>query len=413
MSNMSGLRCKVCGQLYEESPQYICEDCFGPLEVYYNYKEISSSIKEGQFNEFTKEIQNGAFPPSSLWIDQALRVGGTPLVKADRLGKLLGINELYLKDEGASYPTLSFKDRVVASAITKVTEFGFDTVACASTGNLANALAARAASKGIKCVIFVPQGSDYNKISHAMASGAIIFEVQSNYDGANRLCNEVQDALGWAVINGNLKPYYLEGVKPLAYEIMNELKDEKPTSIVAPMGGGGLLSMIWKGLCEMKNLNLLDVEPPALIGAQASGSAPIVKAWQDNSDDIMPVKPDTGIASIAIGDPPDGIYAIEAMQQSGGKGLAIPDQEANEMVKLLAKEEGIATGGAGGVALCAANELIKSDKVYNEGPVVVLLTDRGNSSDLSINATGKTKDNVIKVEAKISTFIEIWKQNHA
>ncbi len=413
MSIISGLRCKVCGQLYEESPQYICEECFGPLEMHYNYAEISSSIQKGQFNEAGGKSQRGAFPPASQWINQDLRVGGTPFVRAHGLGKFLGINKLYLKDEGASYPTLSFKDRVVASAMTKVTEFGFDTVACASTGNLANALAARAASRGIKCVIFVPQGSDYNKISHAVSSGAIIFEVQSNYDGANRLCSEVQDTLGWAVINGNLKPYYLEGVKPLAYEIMNELKDERPASIVAPMGGGGLLSMIWKGICEMKELNLLDGELPALIGAQASGSAPIVHAWQNNSDDIIPVKPDTKIASIAIGDPPDGIYAIEAMQQSGGKGFAIPDEEANKMVKLLAKVEGIATGGAGGVALCAASELIKADKAYNEGPVIVLLTDRGNSSDLSANTAGETEDKAIKVEANISTFVEMWKQNYA
>ena len=413
MSDMSGLRCKACGQLYEKSPQYVCEECFGPLEVYYNYDKISSSIKNGQFNEVRRKNQRAAFPPSLQWIDEDLIVGGTPLVKAESLGNFLDINELYLKDEGASYPTLSFKDRVVASAMAKVREFGFDTVACASTGNLANALAARAASIGMKCVIFVPRGIDYNKISHARASGAIIFEVQSNYDGANRLCSEVQDALGWAVINGNLKPYYLEGVKPLAYEIINELKDERPASIVTPMGGGGLLSMIWKGICEMKELNLLDGELPALIGAQASGSAPIVNAWENDCDDIIPIKPDTKIASIAIGDPPDGIYAIEAIKQSGGKGFAIPDEEASEMVKLLAKEEGIATGGAGGVALCAANELIKLDKAYNEGPVVVLLTDRGNGSVLAEKATGKTEENIIKVDAKISTFIEMWKQNYA
>lgn len=414
MGIIKGLICKICAERYEEAAQYVCEECFGPLAVDYDYDRISSSVKGGEF--FTQEANtqgDSAFPPSLQWIVPGLRTGGTPLVRAHRLGRILGINNLYLKDEGASYPTLSFKDRVVASAMTKVKEFGFQTVACASTGNLANALAARAACCGIRCVIFIPRGSDYGRISHAISSGAILFEVQSNYDGANRLCSEVQDALGWAVVNGNLKPYYLEGAKGIAYEIMHELRDDRPAAIVAPMGGGGLLSMLWTGLCEMRDLGFIKGELPSLIGAQASGSAPIVHAWQKGSLEVTPVKPDTDIDAIAIGNPPDGSYAIDAMRKSGGSGFSIPDEEAWEMMKLLAKEEGIATGGAGGVALCAAYRMIKSDAASNKRPVVVLLTDRGDAGDMLDNSKKERSEYARKVESDFSSFIELWNRDYA
>lgn len=400
MNITQGLKCKECGEHYSDAPIYICEECFGPLEV------------DNSFNHSHIEKRSNE-PYASLVEDKSsLKLGRTPLFQAKRLGKELGLKSLYLKDEGASYPSMSFKDRVVASALTKAIDFGFNIVACASTGNLANTLAARSASAGIQSVIFVPFETDYNKISQAISCGAIIFEVDGNYDDANRLCSEIQETLGWAVINGNLKPYYLEGVKPLACEIIDEMRDTSPRSIVLPMGGGGLLSSMWKGICEMKDLDLIYSSPPALFGAQASGSAPIVTAWKNNTSEIRPVKPDTAISSIAIGDPPDGYYAIEAIKNSGGAAMAVPDDEAFRMINLLAKKEGIITGGAGAVALCAAKKLVQLGRIDSREPIVVVLTDRG-QSNIPINDLGKEKKNIVKINANLSSFMDTWNQSYS
>ena len=399
MNRTQGLKCKECGERYSDAPLYICEECFGPLEV------------DNSFNHTNVEKRSNE-PFASLVDDKsALKLGGTPLFQAKRLGSELGLKSLYLKDEGASYPSLSFKDRVVSSALKKAIDFGFNIVACASTGNLANTLAARSASAGIQSVIFVPLDTDYNKISQAISCGAIIFEVEGNYDDANRLCSEVQETLGWAVINGNLKPYYLEGVKPLAFEIIDEMRDTPPRSIVLPMGGGGLLSSMWKGLCEMKDLDLIS-SLPAVFGAQASGSAPIVSAWKNDTNEIRPVKPDTAISSIAIGDPPDGYYAIEAIKKSGGAAMAVPDDEAFKMINLLAEKEGIITGGAGAVALCAAKKLVQLGRIDSSDAIVVVLTDRG-QSNLPSNDLEKEKKNIVKVNANLSSFMDIWNQNYS
>lgn len=399
MSFVKGLKCKECGESYEADLHYMCEECFGPLEVEYDLEGLAAGAFVGRGR---RGIGKYAKLLPAIGDDLGLTIGDTPLVKAERLGKDIGIDNLYLKYEGAN-PSLSFKDRVVATAISKVKEFGFDVVACASTGNLANSLAFQAASQGLKCVIFVPEGKGAADIAQAAACGAIIFEVAGNYDDANRLCTEVQEDFGWGVINGNLKPYYLEGAKTIAYEIMEEMRDNPPGAIISPVGGGGLLSMLWKGLNEMKETGFLVGNLPALFAAQPSGCAPIVSAIKGGAEEIMPVKPDTGIGSIAIGDPPDGSYAIKAVRESGGSGEAVTDDEAFRMVKLLAEREGIISGGAGGVALAAAARLAGSGKIDSKRPAVVILTDRGNPERLL-----KGEEKVTKVEASLSTFRDLW-----
>ncbi len=403
MDYVKGLRCKECGERYDAGLDYVCWECFGPLEVEYDLDRLASEKGDRPFDESQRGLSRYKY---LLPIDDAsaIKIGDTPLIHAERLGEKLGIDELYLKVEGAN-PSLSFKDRVVASALSKAKESGAEVVTCASTGNLANSIAWHAAANDLECVIFVPEGKDLSGIAAAAACGAKIFEVAGNYDAANRLCTEAAERLGWLVINGNLKPYYLEGGKTIAFEIMEDLKDNPPAVIVSPVGGGGLLSMLWKGLGEMKALGMAGGELPALVAAQPEGCSPVVSAIRGNPE-IRPVKPDTSIDSIAIGDPPDGPYVIKAVTESGGAGVAVSDDEAFEMLKLLAETEGIISGGAGGVAIGAAAKLAENGNLTRKGPVVVVLTDRGNASDIE-----KNQVMVQKTGAGLKDFIEIRNKN--
>ncbi len=414
MAVIKGLKCRECGEKYEESLIYICEECFGPLEIDHDYEKITEVVKSDSeagsvsrgsnyFNLFN-DSPGEAFPSNGF---HGMEIGKTPLIRAGRLGKRLGISELYLKDEGSSYPSLSFKDRVVASAIEKAMELSCETIACASTGNLANSLALHASSRSIRCVIFVPERTNYRKIAPAISAGAEIFEVDGNYDAANRLCSELQESLGWLVVNGNLKPYYQEGAKTLAYEIMEEMAENPPRTIVCPMGGGGLISMMWNGIKDMQRIGLLPAAAPAVVGAQAKGCSPIIDALNAGSEYIKPVKSSTAIASIAIGDPPDAVYAIRAIRESGGAGESAADEEAISMMKILAEEEGIITGGAGGAALSAAFKVCKLSEFNDNGPVVVVLTDRGEGNE--IPDCGDKSPKIRKVKANLTSFLEQWK----
>jgi len=390
MNFVKGLKCKECGERYEASLRFYCDECFGPVEVEFDLAAAGEAIK-----------QDAKVCSSLALLPEGFSAGRTPLVRAERLGKRLGIPNLYLKDEGKSSLSHSFKDRVVASALGKAKDFGIKTIAAASTGNLANALAVQAVDAGMDAVIFVPQGTDYGKIAQALASGCRIFEVDGNYDAANRLCSEVQEALGWAVVNGNLKPYYLEGAKSLLFEIMALFEDNPPSAIVAPMGGGGLMTMLKKGLDELKSMGMLK-DGTVLYGAQAAGCSPIVAAVKAGTEDISPVKPDTAIGAIAIGDPPDGAYAARAIMESGGRAEAVSDDAAMEMVEFLREDEGLAAGGAGGVALAAAARLLKSGYIKGDAPLVVILTDGQSAPDSEKVRPG----NVEKVEANLAAFRE-------
>ncbi|MDH3975921.1 MAG: threonine synthase [Deltaproteobacteria bacterium] len=399
MTYIKGLKCKECGQQYGLDIQYICEECFGPVEVDIDVESAAKDdVSWDELADLLIPAPKGSFSYKS----------SRPLKKAERLGRRIGINHLYLKDEGGTYPSLSFKDRVVATALSRAVDEGIEVIACASTGNLANALAAHASNAGIKSVVFVPEGIDYGKIGPAITCGALVFEVRGNYDAANRLCSEVHEALGWPVVNGSLKPYYLEGAKGIAYEILRFFKDGPQISIVSPVGGGGLLMTLWKGIKELQSLGLVSGDLPLLYAIQADGCAPVINAVKSGSDEIRPVKPDTAIGAIAIGDPPDGYYALKAIKESGGSGESAGDEEAFPMVRLLAEEEGIITGPTGGAALAAASKLV-GDKTINDGrPVVVLLPDRGPSGAL-IDEKVK-KERLIKVNADLTSFMEVWKQ---
>lgn len=398
MSYIKGLRCKECGQEYEADIQYICEECFGPVEV---NVDVGNAAGDGIGWAGLADALISA-PKGSFSYKKP-----TPLVKVEKLGKAIGINNLYLKDEGLSWPSLSFKDRVVSTALSRAIEENVEFIACASTGNLANALAAHAANTGIKSLIFVPQVLDLKKIAPAIACGALVFQVEGNYDVANRLCSEVHESLGWNIVNGDLKPYYLEGAKGIAYEILEAFKDNPQISILCPIGGGGLLTTLWKGVREVEALGLID-DLPSIFGVQAAGCAPVVNAIKSGSDDIRPVKPDTAVGAIAIGDPPDGYYALKSIKESGGSGESATDEEASRMVQLLAEKEGIITGLTGGVALAAASKLVKNKEIDDSRPVVVLLPDRGVSGapfDEKI-----VKERVVKVGPDLKSFKDVWKQ---
>lgn len=395
MDFVKGLNCKECGEHYDASLRFYCDQCFGPVELKFDLAGAVEALGKGCVDIFS----------SLSLLPDDFKAGSTPLVRAEKLGNRLGIPNLYLKDEGASALSHSFKDRVVASALGMAKSLGVKIIAAASTGNLANALALQAVDAGMDTVIFVPQGTDYGKIAQALDSGCLIFEVDGNYDDANRLCNEVQEALGWAVVNGNLKPYYLEGAKSLLFEIMALMEDMPPSAIVAPMGGGGLMRMLKKGLDELKAMGMLR-DGTALFGAQAAGCSPIVSAVKAGIEDIKPVKPDTTIAAIAIGDPPDGGYAARAIMESGGTAEAVSDEDALEMVALLREEEGIATGGAGGIALAAAAGMVKSGDITGDAPVVVILTD----GQPKLSSEQVCPGNVSKVEANLAAFKVLWQE---
>jgi threonine synthase len=300
----------------------------------------------------------------------------TPLLRAHNLGEALGLRHLYIKNDCVN-PTWSFKDRVVAVAITKALEFGFDTLACASTGNLANAVAAHAARAGIKAYVFVPADLESGKLVGSAVYGATLVAVDGSYDEVNRLCAELADKYKWAFVNINVRPYYSEGSKTLAYEVAEQLGWRAPDHCVVPMASGSLLTKIWKGLEELEKLWLLDSVQTKISGAQAAGCAPIVNAWQAGTLNIRPVKPQTIVKSLAIGNPADGYYALRVMQDTGGTAVASSDEEVVAGSKLLAESEGVFAETAGGVVIAGLRRLVESGRVAPDELVVAFITGAG------------------------------------
>ncbi|MBI5417901.1 threonine synthase, partial [Candidatus Poribacteria bacterium] len=310
MKKIRGLRCRECGNEYPAEPFHVCEFCFGPLEVAYNYEVIAKKTTR-------KKIEKG---PKSLWryinflpVEKepviGLHAGFTPLIYAKKLAKVLGMKELYVKNDTVNHPTLSFKDRVVTVALNRALEFGFDTVACASTGNLANAVAAHAASAGLRSFIFIPADLEQGKILGSLIYAPNLIAIKGNYDDVNRLCNEISGKYNWAFVNINIRPYYAEGSKTLAYETAEQLGWQAPDQVVVPIASGSLLTKIKKGLHEFQKANLIEEKNTKVYGAQALGCSPVVTAFKNNADTIIPVKPNTIAKSLAIGNPADGFYA--------------------------------------------------------------------------------------------------------
>ena len=378
MSYMVGLKCRECGRLYPKDVIFVCEYCFGGVEVDYDYDAIR--------RVFTKAALSNR--PKSLWRYRELLPiegeptvglfsGFTPLFRAERLAEVLGVEELYIKDDSVSHPSLSFKDRVVSIALTRAKELGFDTVACASTGNLANSVAALSARANLKRYIFIPADLEMGKIIGSLIYRPTLVAVEGTYDEVNRLCAEIGAKYPWAFVNINIRPYYAEGSKTYGYEIAEQLGWRAPQHIVIPAAGGSLITKIGKAFKELVHLGLLSEARTKLYAAQATGCAPIVNTIRARSDIVKPVKPNTIAKSLAIGNPADGYYATRAVLDSGGWADSASDDEIVEAMKLLAETEGVFTETAGGVTLAVAKKLIDQGTIPREESIVLCITGNG------------------------------------
>ena len=378
MAFLTGLRCRECGREYPTEPINVCDFCFGPLETVYDYEAIARVISRDR-------IASG---PLSMWRYQDIlpvdgedavdiNAGFTPLLKSQNLGKLLGLDNLYIKNDSVN-PSFSFKDRVVSVAATKAREFGFDTLACASTGNLACAVAAHAARAGMRSVVFIPSDLEAGKVIGAAIYAPIVVAVNGSYDEVNRLCSEVADNYPWAFVNINMRPYYSEGSKTLAYEVAEQLGWRLPDHTVVPTASGSLFTKVWKGFKELTSLGL--VEGPVhtrMHLTQAAGCSPIVQAYNSEADVVKPVKPDSIAKSLAIGNPADGIYAMRTLRESNGVAYAVPEDEVVEGMKLLAETEGIFTETAGGVVVSGLKYLAATGAIKRDDLTVAYITGNG------------------------------------
>ena len=405
MSFVKGLKCRECGRAYPKEAIYVCEYCFGSLEVDYDYEAIKKTLTR-------KKIAEG---PKSLWryrellpLDKeptvGLSSGLTPFFRAKNLARELGLDELYIKDDSVCHLTWSFKDRVVAVALSKARELGFDTVSCASTGNLANAVAAHAAQAGFHCYIFIPADLEAAKIVQTLVCGPKLVAVHGNYDDVNRLCAEIAAWYRWAFVNINIRPYYAEGSKTFGFEIAEQLGWRTPDHVVIPAASGSLLTKIWKAFKEFEKLGLL--ERPVntrLHCAQPEGCSPIARAILEKSEVIRPEKPNTIAKSLAIGNPADGYYAKDAVFQSGGTAARVSDEEIRQGIKLLAETEGVFTETAGGVTVAAAKKLIKEGKIGRKESVVLAITGNGLKTQEAIQTSVGAP---VSIEANLTSFEE-------
>jgi threonine synthase len=372
------LRCRECHKSWGNVPKSICEDCFSPLEVFYDYDSIRKNFTREKIAQGPPNIwRYSALLPLPENHEPTLPVGFTPLIKAPRLAREIGAKNLYLKNDAVCLPTLSFKDRVVAVALANARAFGFDTVSCSSTGNLANATAAQAARHGFKCWIFIPADLEPAKIIGTQVFGAKLVRISGSYDQVNRLCSQIADEHQWGFVNVNLRPYYAEGSKTFGYEIAEQLGWRLPDNIVCPMAGGSLITKIKKAFDELIQLGLVEPKPVKFFGAQATGCSPISTAVKLGNSDIDPQKPSTIARSLAIGNPADGHYAIKTITKTGGWSEDISDPEIVNCIQLLAETEGIFTETAGGVTVGCARKLYKSDRILPDETTVLCITGNG------------------------------------
>jgi threonine synthase len=386
MSFATSLRCRECAREYPIAPRHVCEFCFGPLEVAYDYAAIRRVVSRAR-------IARG---PASLWryadllpVDEAHRVdlcaGFTPLLRADNLARRLGLRNLYLKNDTLN-PTWSFKDRVVAVASTKAREFGFSTLACASTGNLANSVAAHAARAGMEAYVFIPADLEAGKVLGSAIYAPNLIAVDGTYDQVNRLCAELGDKNGWAFVNINVRPYYSEGSKTLAFEVAEQLGWRAPDHCVVPIASGSLFTKIYKGFTELARVGLIDEPRTRMSGAQAAGCAPVAEAWARGSMNFRPVKPNTIAKSLAIGNPADGYYALVQLKKTGGCCPAVTDDEVIVGMKLLAETEGIFAETAGGVVVASLKRLAEQGAIRPDELTVAFITGAGLKTQEAVQA---------------------------
>jgi len=376
VSALMGLQCHVCKATFPALATYVCDKCLGPLEPVYDYAAIKLT---------REEIERR---PKNIWRYRELlpitgepktgfHTGFTPLVRCSRLAERLGIRELYIKDDSVNHPTLSYKDRVVSVAATRAVELGLDVLACASTGNLANSVAAHAARLGLECCVFIPDNLEAGKVLGSAIFGPTILAIAGNYDDVNRLCTQVADRLGWGFVNINLRSYYAEGAKTLGFEVVEQLGWRFPQHLVSPVAGGTLLPRIARGFRELRQIGLVEGELPRIHAAQAAGCAPVVRALESGAEHPEPVRPDTIAKSIAIGNPADGYQVLQTVRGTGGAGAAVSDTDIVAAIRLLAETEGIFTEPAGGTTLAGTIDLIKRRVIGPDESVVVCVTGNG------------------------------------
>ena len=376
MSALIGLQCHLCQSVFPAEAKYVCEKCLGPLEAMYDYNAIT----------LTRALIESR--PKNLWRYRELlpilgepltgfHSGYTPLVRCTRLADRLGLDELYIKDDSVNHPTLSYKDRVVSVAATRTKELGFDVLACASTGNLANSVSAHAARLGMECCVFIPDNLEAGKVVGSAIFGPTILAIAGNYDDVNRLCTQVADRYGWGFVNINIRSYYAEGAKTMGFEIVEQLGWRYPDHLVSPVAGGTLLPRIARGLRELRTVGLVEGELPKIHAAQAAGCSPVVNAIMEGNEYPDPVKPNTIAKSLAIGNPADGYQVVRTVKATGGTGAAVSDQQIVEAMRLLAETEGIFTEPAGGTTLAGTIDLVRRGVIKRHESVVVCITGNG------------------------------------
>ena len=377
MSYVKCLRCRECEREYPVEPLNVCEFCFGPLEVTYDYDSIARTVSR-------ERIASG---PMTMWRYQDflpveaeaavdIGTGFTPLIRAKNLGRMLGLDQLYIKNDSVN-PSFSFKDRPVSVTTTKALEFEFDVLACVSTGNLMGAVAAHGAKAGMKTIVFYPADLEKGKVVGAAIYGPTLVAVDGTYDQVNRLCSELADNNRWAFVNINMRPYYAEGSKTLGYEVAEQLGWRAPDHCVVPGASGELHTKIWKGLSELSDVGLIGSAKTKMHLAQAEGCSPIVEAFEQNSFQVRPVKPDTIVKSLAIGNPASGPYALQTLADTGGTAVAAPEEEVAEGIRILAETEGIFTETAGGVVVSGLRKLAKSGIIKSDEVTVAYITGNG------------------------------------
>jgi threonine synthase len=408
-ASFTGLKCKECGAEYEAKAIHVCELCFGPLEVSYDYSALSCRVTRATIEAGPKSIwRYRDFLPVATDNPIDVGTGMTPLLQANRLARRLGLKKLYIKNDAVNMPTLSFKDRVVSVALTRARELGFTTVSCASTGNLANSTAAIAAHAGLDCCVFIPSDLEAGKVLGTLIYGPTVMAVQGNYDQVNRLCCEVANTYGWGFVNINLRPYYSEGSKTLGYEVVEQLGWELPDHIVAPLASGSLFTKIHKGFQEFIKVGLIEDKHVRFSGAQAEGCSPIAKAFQEGRDFVTPVKPNTIAKSLAIGNPADAVYALEIARKTNGNIESVTDAEIVEAIKLLAETEGIFTETAGGTTIAVLKKLVEAGKINPDETTVAYITGNGLKTQ---EAVQDYAGQPLTIEAKLDSFERAWERS--
>ncbi len=376
MTAFIGLQCHLCKTSFPAGATYVCDRCLGPLEPVYDYGAIR--LTRDQIEKRPKNLwRYRELLPITGEPRTGFNSGFTPLVRCDRLADRLGVRELYIKDDSVNHPTLSYKDRVVSVAATRAVELGFKVLACASTGNLANSVAAHAARLGMECCVFIPDTLEAAKILGSAIFNPTILAINGNYDDVNRLCTQVADRYGWGFVNINLRAYYAEGAKTLGFEIVEQLGWKYPEHIVSPVAGGTLLPRIVRGLRELREVGLVEGDLPRVYAAQAAGCAPVVHALDTGLEHPEPVRPNTIAKSLAIGNPADGYQVIQSVKATGGTGSAVTDAEIVDAIRLLAETEGIFTEPAGGTTLAAAIDLVERGIIPPDESIVVCVTGNG------------------------------------